>query len=162
MEACCDVDTRSRAAATCPACARPGRAVAPKTVAALVRAGVEPVRLTDPGYRFCETSGCPVVYYSPGGVRIERDALRVPVHQKDGGGDVPLCYCFGYTRERLAREGESAVAFVSGEVKAGRCACEVENPSGRCCLGDLRRFLRVLRTGPVATAAVPAERTEGS
>jgi hypothetical protein len=24
-------------------------------------------------------------------------------------------------------------------VKAGNCACEVKNPSGKCCLGDVMR-----------------------
>jgi hypothetical protein len=82
------------------------------------------------------------VYYSADGSRIERDEVRVPAHQKDEASDVPLCYCFGITRARLAREREAAVAFVRAEVKARRCACDVKNPSGRCCLGDLRRFLR--------------------
>ena len=92
-------------------------------------------------YRFCETPRCPVVYFAPEGVRIERDEVRVAIHQKDNGWDVPLCYCFGYTRARLVEERETALAFVSAEVKARRCACDVKNPSGRCCLRDLRRFL---------------------
>jgi hypothetical protein len=111
-------------------------------VGALARLEVHAARLAAKDYHFCETPTCPVVYYSPIGVRLDRGAVRAAVHQKDDGPDVPLCYCFGYTRSRLAREGDAAVAFVNAEVKAHRCACDVKNPSGRCCLGDLRRFLR--------------------
>lgn len=93
-------------------------------------------------YRFCETHTCPVVYFSAEGAVIERDGVRVAVHHKDDGPAVPLCYCFGYTRARLVEEREAAVRFVSAEVKARRCACDVKNPSGHCCLADLRRFLR--------------------
>jgi len=126
----------------CPSCREPGRPVSRTTVGALARLEVEARDLAVRAYRFCETPTCPLVYFAPEGVRIERDHVRVAVHQKDDGRDVPLCYCFGYTRARLAREREAAVAFVSAEVKARRCACDVKNPSGRCCLGDLRRFLR--------------------
>jgi len=36
--------------------------------------------------------------------------------------------------------GKSTVARrIMVEVEAGRCACEVKNPSGKCCLGDVTR-----------------------
>ena len=112
------------------------------TVGALARLEVAAPRLAAKHYRFCETRTCPVVYFGAEGVVIERDSVRVAVHQKDDGPDVPLCYCFGYTRARVAQERDAAVVFVNAEVKARRCACDVKNPTGRCCLGDLRRFLR--------------------
>ena len=123
-------------------CRHHGRAVARATVGALVRLEVDAARLAAKNFRFCATPDCPVVYVSSTGAGIDRDEVRVSVHQKDEGSGVPICYCFGHTRQRLAREGEAAVAFVTAEVKAGRCACDLKNPSGRCCLGDLRRFLR--------------------
>ena len=141
MTECC-ASNATDSEATCPACRRPGRSVSRATVGALARLEVEARDLAARAYRFCETPICSVVYYSVDGSRIEREAVRVPVHQKDEASDVPLCYCFGITRARLARERDAVVAFVNGEVKTGRCACDVKNPSGRCCLGDLRRFLR--------------------
>src|SRR6266852_1945418 len=109
-------------------------------------------------YRFCETPTCSVVYFAPEGVRLERDDVCVAVPQKDNGPGVPLCYCFGYTRARLVGEGEGAIAFVGGEVKARRCACDVKNPSGRCCLGDLRRFLRARGVPPAGTGPMTQRR----
>ena len=120
------------------------------TVGALARPEVEAPRLAAKHYRFCETRTCPVVFFSAEGAVIERAGVRVAVHQKEAGPDVPLCYCFGYTRARLAQERDAVLAFVSAEVKARRCACDVKNHTGRCCLGDLRRFLR----------AVPPDRPE--
>lgn len=127
----------------CPSCGRPGRPVSRATVGALARLVVEAPRLAGSHYRFCETPSCAVVYFAPEHSRIERHEVRVAVHQKDAGPEVPLCYCFGYTRARVAREGREAITSVSQEVRARRCACDVRNPSGRCCLGDLRRFLGV-------------------
>ncbi len=143
MEMCCEVDGAAGRAG-CPSCGQQGRPVSRATVGALARLEVEPPRLAAKHYRFCETPTCPVVYFAPEGVRIERDDVRVAVHQKDNGPGVPLCYCFGYTRARLVGEGNGAFAFVGAEVKARRCACDVKNPSGRCCLGDLRRFLHAM------------------
>jgi hypothetical protein len=143
MGTCCDVDGATGRAG-CPSCGRQGKAVSRATVGALARLEVDAPRLAGRHYRFCETASCAIVYFVPGGVRIARDDVRVAVHHKDGGPGVPLCYCFGYTRARLFGEGRRALTFVRGEVIAGRCACDLKNPSGRCCLGDLRRYLRAV------------------
>jgi hypothetical protein len=31
---------------------------------------------------------------------------------------------------------------ITGEVEAGRCACEVKNPSGACCLGEVNKAVK--------------------
>jgi hypothetical protein len=36
--------------------------------------------------------------------------------------------------------------MITQEVKAGRCACEVKNPAGSCCLGDVARVLQAAVT----------------
>ncbi len=140
----------------CPGCREIGRPVPRATVGALARLEVDAARLSAKDYRFCETRACPVVYFSASGAHIDRGDLRVAVHQKDDGPQVPLCYCFAVTRARLAREGGAAVAFVTAEVKACRCACDVKNPSGRCCLGDLRRFVRPSPAGKPRPCPSPA------
>jgi hypothetical protein len=85
------------------------------------------------------------VYYTGGGVVLFQSDVRVRANAKDNGPDVPLCYCFGHTRASIAAEivarGRSvASAAIAREIKAGHCACEVKNPSGRCCLSEVRRF----------------------
>jgi hypothetical protein len=53
-----------------------------------------------------------------------------------------MCYCFGETeatiREELFTTGQSAaVERVKAHIELNRCACDVRNPRGVCCLGDL-------------------------
>lgn len=155
MESCCKAEGPAPAPAACPECHQPGRPVARATVGALARSEVDAARLSGRDYRFCASPDCPVVYFSPDREPLRRHDLRAPVHQKDLGPDVPLCYCFGYTRARLAREGDAALAFVTAQVRAKRCACDIKNPSGRCCLADLRRFLREERAAATSDWAGP-------
>jgi mercuric ion transport protein len=39
----------------------------------------------------------------------------------------------------LLRWPSSRPMGITAEVKAGNCACEVKNPSGKCCLGEIAR-----------------------
>jgi len=34
--------------------------------------------------------------------------------------------------------------MITQEVKAERCACEVKNPAGACCLGDITRAVQAV------------------
>jgi hypothetical protein len=81
----------------------------------------------------------------------------VLVHAKHPDAlDVPVCYCFGVTLESMEasskRDGATATRdMITREVKAGHCACEVRNPTGRCCLGDVMRVENAQRRGTVST-----------
>jgi hypothetical protein len=51
-------------------------------------------------------------------------------------------YCFGENEADIAAEIErrghsDAVQRVRAHIAAGRCACEIRNPRGACCLGDV-------------------------
>jgi len=127
----------------CQQCGRPGKPVDRITVEALLkpelRAGLKGTR-----YVFCETSDCPVVYFALDGTRFTKDQIRVRVGLKEAEDPLLVCYCFGVTermiREEIERTGQStAFSRIRTEVKAGNCRCEVENPSGRCCLGEVSR-----------------------
>lgn len=61
-----------------------------------------------------------------------------------------LCYCFGYgpdhLRADLRRNGASTILEgITAELRAGNCDCERLNPSGRCCLGEVRRACKSLQ-----------------
>lgn len=68
---------------------------------------------------------------SAGGTRPEDEDLR--------------CYCFGITVADLRRDGAERIAFVERKIRAGECDCARKNPSGHCCLGDLRATARLYR-----------------
>jgi hypothetical protein len=57
---------------------------------------------------------------------------------------VSIALCFGFSRadvrDELAWGGECTIpARIASEIRAGRCACEIKNPSGACCLGEVNR-----------------------
>ena len=146
MESCCAlrVDTRPTPS-HCPECGRPGRDVERITLKALHCP--EPLmRLSAPKHRFCSTPECPVVYFGHGEV-FGRGDLTVPVFQKEPAGARTVCYCFAITereiQQELAVNGRSTASDrVTQLVKASRCACEVRNPQGSCCLGNLATVTR--------------------
>jgi hypothetical protein len=83
-----------------------------------------------------------VVYFDAAANRYTKTDVRVPVWQKEPFGERMVCYCFGETeagiRAEIERLGRSdAAGRVRGHIEAGRCACEVRNPLGVCCLGDV-------------------------
>jgi len=149
MSACCATSDDSnanppsvhRGAAPCPRCQRIGKAVSMLTIKHQVKPGFAASGKCG-DFRFCASAECPVVYYSPGGATVLVDEVRQPVTQKTRDNP-PLCYCFGYddamVREELHRTGGCTIAErVAAEVKAGHCACEVRNPQGSCCLGNIK------------------------
>ncbi|MBI5427035.1 MAG: (2Fe-2S)-binding protein [Nitrospinae bacterium] len=111
-------------------------------------------------YRFCPAPACPVVYYDNEQARsFYKEDLAVKVSEKESDPAVPLCYCFDISEEDIRREvfetGQSAASKrIRAEVKAGRCACEIKNPSGRCCLKKVERVEQRLIPG-ARTKSVP-------
>jgi len=66
----------------------------------------------------------------------------------------PVCYCFGHTvesiRERWRNGPEHRGHLDQGECGARECSCEVLNPKGICCLGDVNKVVKeaLASTGP--------------
>ena len=144
MSDCCEVpETLGGDRTACPRCEQRGKkvpltAVQANATADALRAGIP----TAP--RFCETLECPVVYFDSESERVIEQALvTIPTLAKNTEDDSVLaCHCFGYSRAAIRRAIElspdSPVSKeIAAEVQAGHCACEVRNPKGTCCLGDV-------------------------
>ncbi len=154
MSACCSgtsCETKAAPAGSddCRVCGSKGLRVDPITLKALFTANA--LRRGVPAEpRFCPSTSCPVVYFDAW-VTFTEDNLTVRVHGKHADDDkVPVCYCFGHTPETIRREIEqtnrsTASKTITAEVKAGHCACEVKNPKGTCCLGDVAKVEREVR-----------------
>ena len=153
MADCCAVSEKpatAPAVLACPVSGTRSRQVDSLTVKSLVRHlpfGEPPTQ-----YYFCEAPDCAVVYfpYRTDATRILRDDLLVRVWPKDRSDNTPICYCFGVTpkqiREELkGAESPTAAVRIKAEVQAGNCACEVKNPSGKCCLGNIVRAVQEMR-----------------
>lgn len=150
MSSCCSPNgcttTEVKAAnELCPGCGNKGVSVDPITLKALLTSSGL-LRGVPPAPRFCATASCPAVYFDTGvPITFTEDELTILVHAKHPADEeVPVCYCFGYTprniREQITRIRSSQISkTVSAAVKAGHCACEVRNPKGACCLGDIAK-----------------------
>lgn len=80
---------------------------------------------------------------------VKKEDLEIPVWQKEGAENfnVPICYCFGHSeasiRGEIAEKGSSnAFKNIKAHVQAGRCACEIKNPQGSCCLENVSQVVR--------------------
>lgn len=76
-----------------------------------------------------------------------------------------VCYCFDESEEsiraELREQGRSgAVERVRAHIAARRCACDVKNPRGVCCLGELIAVV-VRLTDEHAKTPAPAEKPRG-
>lgn len=97
---------------------------------------------------FCKTPTCEVAYFSNGKVLFRKGDLAVPIGLKElGDPEAPVCYCFGWTPQKIRAEidttGTSTVSEqIKAQVKAGNCYCEVTNPQGSCCLGNVARVVQ--------------------
>jgi hypothetical protein len=101
---------------------------------ALARLGAE-------RHRFCGTPECPVVYFQ-GEEVFRREDVLVAVFQKERQSERTVCYCFAVREGQIRREIEASGRSASADrikrlVQAERCACEVRNPQGSCCLGNV-------------------------
>ena len=131
----------------CPVNGARSKQVDMLTVRSLVRR--LPLNMPDTQYYFCNSTDCEVVYFplDPEAPSFRRGDLRVRVGAKEIKDPIPICYCFGFTCQDIWDEinstGDSTVAKrIAVEVEAGRCACEVRNPSGKCCSGDITRAIK--------------------
>jgi hypothetical protein len=143
MSDCCAAakNTASCAPVVCRVCQTKGSAVEELTIKALLTEHA--LRRFESGsYRFCADESCDVVYFSETGATFTTEDIRVAVWHKEPPGHRLICYCFDETEAAIATElrrmGQSyAVERVRAHIAAQRCACEVRNPRGVCCLGDV-------------------------
>jgi len=91
--------------------------------------------LKEQRYYFCDDPRCEIVYFGLDNTFITQSMLRTIVGIKTTTDDALICYCFGITKTE-ARSNKQAKAFVVEQTKNGTCACEIRNPTGRCCLKD--------------------------
>lgn len=148
MADCCVTDlSENRASCHCPTSGTNGRKVGLITLKALLKSSALEKLKSQRTYMFCPESSCEVVYFTHEGDVFQKSDLKVLVYQKDSGEDVPVCYCFGWTRTRIRDEikriGKSTVVrSIKQNVKDGKCGCEVNNPQGSCCLGNVSKEVK--------------------
>lgn len=153
MDCCCSgvVTANDSSKFTCESCGEPGRIVATQTVVHQLK-GEKLSFVSDEEYRFCNSRNCDVVYYTISREKFTGADLRELVTSKTAGDVKPLCYCFDFTegdmRKEIARTGNTSIpAQVTQLIKEKLCACEIRNPSGACCLGEINKTAKRLAVG---------------
>ncbi|TCZ80820.1 (2Fe-2S)-binding protein [Paenibacillus albiflavus] len=145
MDSCCQTSIENPTTTNlCPVCKQKGKSVQLITLKAMLKpAALERIQ-PELTYVFCGNSSCDVVYFSSVQT-FSKDMVKVTVFQKDDAVDVPVCYCFGWTRERLMQadlKSQHPIDHIRDQVQANRCGCDVNNPQGACCLGNVTAFIR--------------------
>jgi hypothetical protein len=133
--------------APCPTNQQIGKRVDSITLKAFIALPLTVLRSVE--YRFCRAEDCPTVYYSVDGAQVFQEVdLRETVFQKHmSDANTLVCYCFRHTIGSIGREIEQSgtstvVAQITVGIQAGHCACDIRNPQGTCCLGNVRRIIR--------------------
>ena len=168
MSNCCAAFAASTDDGTsCPISGTSGKPVELQTVKALLTSEALQ-RLNTSSHRFCSEPACEVVYFDECGHTYSKADVRVPVWQKEPFGDRIVCYCFGENEAdihvEISTKGNSnAVERVRAHIEAGRCACEVRNPRGACCLGDVAAAVKRVTASAeeISDTVIDAPRTIG-
>lgn len=149
VEACCELHPPTACGpTTCPACGALGKLVKRLTLGALLKPEKRAQIPVQEEFCFCRTATCEVVYFRPEQVLFRKDDLTVRVGLKEPSNPTaPVCYCFGWTPQKIHTEiettGKSTVVDqIKAQVKAGNCYCEVTNPQGSCCLGNVAKAVQ--------------------
>lgn len=130
----------------CPRCGQPGQFVPTQTLKHQVKP--EHLETVEAGaFNFCRTATCEVVYFSDTGIFLTKADMRQRIGLKETEDPVPLCYCFRFTEKMVVEEiratGKCTIPqCITAEVKAGNCACEIRNPQGSCCLGNVQAAVK--------------------
>lgn len=91
--------------------------------------------LNEDKYYFCDDAECDVVYFGLNGSLIYKSELRTVIGKKEQDEEALVCYCFGVSKS-LAAENPDIKNYVTQQTKERMCACDIRNPSGKCCLKD--------------------------
>lgn len=147
MDCCAPKNISTQLSNVCKECGERAKSVQSMTLYHMLkRPFVNEIQ--DTTYFHCETLECDVVYFSnETGQYFVQAQIRVFVGSKQKGPEKQLCYCFDYAAKDINYEIEntgksSAAEDITAKVQAKLCACEIKNPAGRCCLGQVRLAIK--------------------
>ncbi|WP_291300338.1 putative iron-sulfur cluster-binding metallochaperone [Desulfosporosinus sp. BICA1-9] len=131
---------------SCPECGDKGRLMKIITLNSLLVPSAFAKLEPSASYKMCTNKACSVVYFSDNQDVFETKDIKVEVYIKSEDEDCPVCYCFGWTKKRVLQELEetgrtTVLEEIIVHTKAGLCGCEVNNPEGSCCIGNVKHLL---------------------
>jgi hypothetical protein len=134
-DSCCNIKEKED---TCKVCGQKGHNVKEITVKQFVK---KPLNIYE-GFYFCKNPDCNVIYFNnEKDTYLKKEDINTEVGIKEDYG--LICYCFKYTVEQIKKEREKVLDEVNKKIKNLGCKCEIKNPSGSCCLSDIREIIKV-------------------
>lgn len=146
MPACCSRPEK-HGDLHCPVCGRKGKPVPALTIKANVDRDHPRYWDLDDGVMCLNPDDDTVYFFLDKDVIIKHEDIITGLGFKSDSSSDRICYCYQYGRKEILDEvrgkGKSEIeAKIRARVKAGQCTCEVSNPKGSCCLGDIRSLIR--------------------
>jgi len=143
---CCTAQPKGKVA--CPTCHTLAKSVLGKTLANLLKEETKSRFDCLDGFYYCKTATCRTVYFRDETI-LTQDDLTVVVGLKEGAVPATVCYCFDWTKEKIKAELDetgdtTALEDIKAKMEKPGCSCEVLNPSGGCCLGDVGKAIKEL------------------
>jgi hypothetical protein len=130
----------------CPLCSTEAKGVLNKTLEVLLKDDAKEKLSSLDGFSYCKTSTCKVVYFRGDEVLTQND-ISVSVGLKKGASVKNYCYCFGWTRDKIEQDikengTSTAIEDIKSKMNSIGCSCEVKNPSGKCCMVDVKKVVK--------------------
>lgn len=132
----------------CPICKDKAKEVSPITIKSLVKNEYIKELLSIEDFFYCQTPNCEVIYFKPNEI-IKQEHLIKEVGLKEWANPKTVCYCFNWTKEKISDEVNklgktNAIGDISEKMNSIGCDCEHQNPSGKCCLKDVKKVIKEL------------------
>ncbi|MBG9456192.1 (2Fe-2S)-binding protein [Lysinibacillus sphaericus] len=133
----------------CPSCKINAKNIKLITIKSMMKpSALESINAMENHY-FCSTKDCDVVYFDTSNKEYTISDIKVTVHQKDDTLSTPVCYCFDWTKDKIKQYVENELTpnpleHIRTNIKKNRCGCEVNNPQGSCCLGNVTKYMKGL------------------
>ncbi|MGB3101808.1 MAG: (2Fe-2S)-binding protein [Psychrobacillus psychrotolerans] len=152
MSGCCtkiESVPESSGSELCPFCNVKGKKVKIITLKSMLKPTILDTLSAGLTHYFCSSKDCNVVYFDTDKKTYSTSDIKVSVHQKDNSSTVPVCYCFGWTKEKIEENIKQEFTpkpseHIRENIKENRCGCEVNNPQGSCCLGNVTNYIKNL------------------
>ena len=149
MEDCCSINPnkiKNETDIVCPSCKNKAKNIKVITLKSLLKPSTLETLNAKENHYFCSAKDCAVVYFDTNNKKYLVSDIKVVVHQKDDSATTPICYCFDWTKEKIKQYVETGinpnpVEHIRENIKENRCGCEVNNPQGSCCLGNVTKFI---------------------
>ena len=129
----------------CPVCKNKAKEVSAITVKFLVKDEYLKELSSVKDFFYCQTSDCEVIYFKLNEI-IKQEHLIKEVGLKEWANPKTVCYCFNWTKEKISDEVNklgktNAIGDISEKMNSIGCDCEHKNPSGKCCLMDVKKII---------------------